>query len=77
MEQNRPGLGPFDDGAPPPARCPSCEIVYVNGIKCHETGCRDAWRDEVRECRWCGNQFVPEEPHQTCCDTDCATAYAN
>jgi hypothetical protein len=55
--------------------CQSCEVLNINGLNCHETGCPDAWRDETRECKWCGATFKPEERHQTCCEESCAEAY--
>lgn len=57
--------------------CYSCNVVYINGVKCHEQGCPDAWRDEKRECKWCGNDFQPEEHHQDCCCHICSVAYHN
>lgn len=55
--------------------CDSCEMVSINGMACHETGCPDAWRDKVVECRWCGTMFVPEYRHQTTCSRDCFEAW--
>jgi len=55
--------------------CQSCEVVNINGCNCHETGCPDAWRDEKRECKWCGSMFTPEEQGQDYCDTSCYAAY--
>jgi hypothetical protein len=52
-------------------RCNSCEIVYVNGVRCHEHGCPEAWRDYSRECTWCGTAFTPETRHQKYCSEDC------
>lgn len=51
--------------------CPSCEVLWVNGRKCHESDCPDAWRDSRRSCQWCGTRFTPSEPNQTCCDDSC------
>jgi len=56
-------------------RCNSCEILYVNGIRCHETGCPDAWEDEIRTCKWCGNTFKPTQPTQEFCDNSCWCCY--
>lgn len=58
-------------------RCNSCEIMYINGIRCHETGCPEAYKDEIRECKWCGSKFKPEEKHQNCCSEECAESYYN
>lgn len=55
--------------------CPSCQLLVVNGVLCYERGCPDAWRDETRECRWCGSRFTPEERDQRFCDTSCSEAY--
>lgn len=51
--------------------CNSCAILYVNGIRCHETGCPEAFRDTLVECRWCGSAFVPEEKGQLYCSDSC------
>jgi hypothetical protein len=56
--------------------CHSCEVVNINGVRTHEHGCPDAWRDEVRECRECGSEFEPEERMQVCCDSGCARTFA-
>ena len=42
-------------------RCHSCEIMYINNVRCHETGCPDAWRDTPIPCFECGCYFIPEE----------------
>jgi len=55
--------------------CQSCEVVRINGILCHETGCPDAWEDYTRECPWCGQEFAPEDREQSFCDDSCAAAY--
>lgn len=55
--------------------CDSCEVIYINGHKCHETGCPEAWKDYDRECTWCGNKFKPETCYQKCCSPDCQEAY--
>ena len=57
--------------------CDSCEVLVINNVICHETGCHDAWKDETRECKWCGRCFKPEERSQKFCDSDCAKAYHN
>lgn len=51
--------------------CNQCEAVMINGILCHETGCPDAWKDEVRECKWCGTKFKPETKGQKYCSDEC------
>lgn len=55
--------------------CDSCEVLNINSMNCHETGCPDAWRDHARECAWCSSEFVPDESGQDCCDNDCAASY--
>ena len=55
--------------------CDSCEELNINGVNCHEFGCPDAWRDEIRECKWCGYEFKPEEKEERFCSTDCAEIY--
>jgi len=50
--------------------CDSCEVLYINGIKCHEHGCRNAWMDSTTECFECGCDFYPSYCYQAICD-DC------
>ena len=52
--------------------CESCNVLYINGVKCHEEGCPDAWKDYKLECPWCGKDFKPETKYQKCCSDDCA-----
>jgi hypothetical protein len=56
-------------------RCSACEMVTINGVPCHETGCPEAWRDYDRECAWCGTRFRPENRYQFCCDPSCDASY--
>ena len=58
-------------------QCKSCEVLWINGVKCHEHGCPDAYMDETRECKWCGSEFTPEENSQEFCDNSCYCAYYN
>lgn len=51
--------------------CSSCNVSVINGVICHETGCHEAYRDETRECRWCGKMFKPEDKDQAYCSSDC------
>ena len=51
-------------------KCPSCEILYINGIRTHETGCPEAWKGSPRPCFQCGYDFIPEERFQNVCP-DC------
>ncbi len=55
--------------------CESCEILSINGVRCHEHGCPDAWRDETRECLFCGQAFQPADQHERTCDAECTAAY--
>jgi len=55
--------------------CNSCEVLVINGIICHEHGCPESWRDETRECKWCGSEFTPENREQVFCDESCAESY--
>jgi len=56
--------------------CQSCEQLTINGVVTHELGCPDAWRDETRTCKWCGQPFKPTERHQVCCEHSCWVAYS-
>lgn len=55
--------------------CDFCEALSINGVKCHETGCPDAWRDEVRECGWCSCEFTPENKRARFCSDDCYNSF--
>jgi len=55
--------------------CDSCEAAMINGVLCHEHGCPDAWKDETRECEWCGKKFKPERRRQDCCCDSCHRIY--
>ena len=55
--------------------CDQCEVLNINGMNCHETGCPDAWKDEIRECKWCGTEFKPEDRDQQFCDVSCLESY--
>lgn len=50
--------------------CNGCQMISINGIACHETGCPDAWRDQPKECFECGCEFLRETRHQRTCE-DC------
>lgn len=58
-------------------QCPNCEIVYINGVRCHETGCPTAYEGTIRECKECGAPFQPESKGQDCCSVSCRCAYYN
>ena len=55
--------------------CTQCQELMINGVRCHETGCPEAWRDEDRECKWCGSPFRPQFKHQEFDDVDCGESY--
>jgi hypothetical protein len=55
--------------------CDGCSPSRINGVLCHEHGCTDAWRDEIRECQNCGAHFLPEDRNQRFCDDQCAGMY--
>jgi hypothetical protein len=57
--------------------CKQCEAIVINGVLCHETGCPEAYKDQVRECKWCGQEFTPEEQRQEFCSEDCYRDYYN
>lgn len=57
--------------------CSSCEVLRINGMVCHETGCPEAWKDYTINCKWCGEEFKPEEKYQDCCSHTCTVAYHN
>ena len=53
--------------------CQSCEMLSINGVPCHETGCPDAWIGQPTRCFECGCDFVPEEsPFRGMICPDCA-----
>ena len=49
--------------------CDSCQCVFISGILCHETGCPDAWKDKLVECKGCGCEFYPEDRGQKTCQS--------
>jgi hypothetical protein len=55
--------------------CNSCDVLYINGRKCHEIGCPDSWQDYAIECKECGISFYPEERYQDCCSPECSEIY--
>ena len=57
--------------------CHSCNMLRINGVVTHETGCPDAWRDEIRECKECGSEFLPTEQRLVCCCDICMVTYNN
>lgn len=55
--------------------CPSCQLMRIQGVICHETGCPDSYLYITRECKWCGTNFSPEHRKHFYCDDDCERAY--
>lgn len=55
--------------------CSGCEVLMINNVKCHEHGCPEAWRDEMRDCGWCGQYFTVEDQYQQFCDDECEALY--
>lgn len=56
-------------------RCEQCELMRINGIVCHERGCPLSHVGTLRECKWCGSEFAPEERGQQFCESSCYLAY--
>lgn len=52
-------------------RCPSCELMRINGILCHEIGCPDSHLFMKHECKECGKAFEPENKNQEYCSPHC------
>ena len=56
--------------------CDQCDVLSINGVACHETGCPNGWCNPVTgkgyaiECCKCGCDFVPDDKRQGTCD-DC------
>ena len=51
-------------------QCTACEVLMINGVRCHEIGCTEAWKEQTRQCRLCGDSFKPDHRYQNTC-TDC------
>lgn len=53
--------------------CDQCQVLSINGMACHETGCPNSWLHPVTdepyevECRMCGCDFKPEVQGQRYC----------
>lgn len=41
--------------------CDQCEEMMINGVRCHETGCPNAWKGRPIECFECGCDYIPKE----------------
>ena len=55
--------------------CSQCEQLRINGIVTHEQGCPDVWRDQLRECLYCGCKFKPVNQWHIICDQECNASY--
>ncbi len=55
--------------------CEQCEALMIQNVLCHETGCPDIWKDEMRDCRECGMKFKPQKKYQMFCDQECLVMY--
>jgi hypothetical protein len=55
--------------------CNSCEVLFINGIKTHELGCPEAFRDYRKECKECGQDFQPDFREQEHCSQSCYQMY--
>lgn len=62
--------------------CDQCEVVTINGVATHETGCPNWWRDPMSGepmpwvCFECDCDYIPEgmpRRHDVC--PECATLY--
>jgi hypothetical protein len=56
-------------------KCDQCEILVINNVICHERGCINAFKDELRECKECGNEFSPDNDNQNFCSDYCHDIY--
>ena len=54
--------------------CDQCNVLYINGIKCHEQNCPNI-DYEPKECNWCGNLFNPDKKFQRFCCQECCDSY--
>lgn len=60
--------------------CTDCDVVRINGVTCHETGCPSAHIDPDTgqpyrvECMECGSLFEPESRGDWYCNDDCRAA---
>ena len=66
----KPKCESFEESRSAAGRCPACEILVINGRRCHEGECPEAWRDSTRSCFECGCDFKPEKRFQNLCP-DC------
>lgn len=55
--------------------CQSCDPMVINGIVVHEKGCPDRYMDEIRICKWCGQEYAPNDLIDDFCSTECGEDY--
>lgn len=56
--------------------CPSCELMVIQGVICHERGCPDDHLFTTQECKWCGTDFQPDEKRRDYfCSASCQASY--
>lgn len=55
--------------------CDSCAVLVINNHIVHEFGCPEAFKDEIRHCKWCGGEFQPEFSKQYFCSDSCNADY--
>lgn len=48
--------------------CDDCQMLCINGVPCHETGCPSAWKTRERACFECGFAFLPSTRWASLCD---------
>ena len=54
--------------------CDGCSVATINGVRSHEHGCPEAWRED-KECKSCGSRYTPEHRDQEFCDYECYACY--
>lgn len=54
--------------------CNQCDVMTINGMVCHETGCPSA-KYVAQDCKWCGQEFAPTDDNLNFCDDGCAEAF--
>lgn len=52
--------------------CNQCQMLNINGLNCHETGCPN---DRSWQCFECGSEYSTKEEVNGCCDLDCETEH--
>ena len=53
--------------------CSFCQMLAINGLTCHETGCEASWKHEMRDCTDCGFAFWRQHRLQRVC-SECSAA---